>query len=385
MHTLFLLNQADMHEVDFSQVRARLSGMEKTILSFRSRQRRQARMRQMQTVLETVQLMSLFEIERQTEWLKLFDDVVKANATEEALHLQCQVQVKSTLKSRLRQSLLADLYSVRNLDTRGMPINLESAQCLLQLCTHRLNALPGYIAFQAYMSCLRQGDSAEEPADAELFCDLYFAHSAAEETLSSATQAFTNTLQKNFAVMELQNQARDQVDYLVKAVLSNSNTSSNGPVQQHGNNVTQTTSRFAIRERLDMLSGLISGLDAANGNTKELIERIGSVQKRLYDVLMQIPEANNDGHIEVDKASRYIVPVGSYLTADVGSCYNNSAALAAADATPKHAQQQQQQYTADEDEYLYDSDYDTLSSEDDNDDSVSCNASETEDLDIGSD
>eukprot|EP01087_Luapelamoeba_hula_P019473 TRINITY_DN6454_c0_g1_i7.p1 TRINITY_DN6454_c0_g1~~TRINITY_DN6454_c0_g1_i7.p1 ORF type:complete len:1658 (+),score=292.59 TRINITY_DN6454_c0_g1_i7:32-4975(+) len=376
---------ADMHEIDFSHVRARLSSMESAILAFRSVQRRQALMRQMQTVLETVQLMSLFEIEQQTEWLNLIGKEIEANATDKALHLQCQVQVKSTLKSRLRQSLLADLYSVRNLDTRGMPINLESAQCLLQLCTHRLNALPGYIAFQAYMSCLRQGDSAEEPADAELFCDLYFAHSAAEETISSATQAFANTLQKNFAVMELQNQARDQVDYLVKAVLSNSNTSSNGPVQQHGNNVTQTTSRFAIRERLDMLSGLISGLDAANGNTKELIERIGSVQKRLYDVLMQIPEANNDGHIEVDKASRYIVPVGSYLTADVGSCYNNSAALAAADATPKHAQQQQQQYTADEDEYLYDSDYDTLSSEDDNDDSVSCNASETEDLDIGSD
>eukprot|EP01087_Luapelamoeba_hula_P001459 TRINITY_DN1117_c0_g1_i1.p1 TRINITY_DN1117_c0_g1~~TRINITY_DN1117_c0_g1_i1.p1 ORF type:complete len:1632 (-),score=208.32 TRINITY_DN1117_c0_g1_i1:41-4936(-) len=268
-------------QIDMSRVQGRLQRINKAIQEALISWPNRILTQRVHNLLESAHAMSIYELEQHIKWLDMMEFHIYNNAAQK-LHDQSRQIATFALNSRSRRSVLADLRSVQNLDTQGIAINYVSAQCLLHLCSHHLHALPGYPGYTPYRS---------EAADAELL-DLYVAYVSTEETVSKNNQALGSNPQC-VGNMELQRAARDQVDHLVKTVLSNNinnNSSTSDTMERHSNNLAQPMSRRAIREHLDMLSGLIIGLGSGTDLTAEIV----SVQKQLYEVLMQTPDANDD-------------------------------------------------------------------------------------------
>eukprot|EP01087_Luapelamoeba_hula_P009778 TRINITY_DN2556_c0_g1_i6.p1 TRINITY_DN2556_c0_g1~~TRINITY_DN2556_c0_g1_i6.p1 ORF type:complete len:1708 (-),score=315.98 TRINITY_DN2556_c0_g1_i6:29-4411(-) len=304
--------------------------------------------RQLSALLQTASSMSLFELEQQKEW---FAQEVLPNKANLDGWAQCMEEVRQSCKDRAHQSLLADLNSIRNLDLQGIPLNVVSANCLFVLCSHRLDSIAGYVDFKVYMSCLRQGESALEPPNAELFYDYYFARNSVEDYLNTQGRV------QQVSNKELQAQARDQVDSVVKRVLSKplhlttSAASSNRPL----------LSRWTIREHLDMLTGLSDGVKAAAAHSIELEEYIVSVQQQLLALL---PEATDDAaeeHGSLDKAHRYQLHAVTASTSGEGSCLSSTTPTS---TTTASSAEPHQLSTCQLEQYLYDADDNLASSGD---------------------
>eukprot|EP01087_Luapelamoeba_hula_P018991 TRINITY_DN6221_c1_g2_i1.p1 TRINITY_DN6221_c1_g2~~TRINITY_DN6221_c1_g2_i1.p1 ORF type:complete len:460 (+),score=88.63 TRINITY_DN6221_c1_g2_i1:1008-2387(+) len=294
---------------NFENVRTRLLRIELEIKTNRGIRKRMNRISKLRNIRETVDSMSLFEIHKHAEWLTL--DLIptyisEADEEERALYSECKCLLEACRNTREQHNLMADLHSIRHLDTQGIPINIFSAHCLYALCFRRMNLLPGYLDFKAFMSCMRQGELMVEPLNTKpWFYDLYFMSSTSAEQFDSLS--FPNE-------KELRAQACEQLDH-VKTILNALDPDTGG----HNSCATHTSlllSRSTLREHLDMLSGLCSGLAASFGDSVQAtVLAIRSVQQRLFDLLPRATDTS-DHNVppNAENARRYALPHGATTT-----------------------------------------------------------------------